>query len=100
NTLGGNIARDSDEDTNETGETYTRTIENGSVDYYKFRMGLEDLSLNEQAKRFLIVNNGYSLPQYENSFYFYFGLRNGSTAFDEFNKQFFSVCENRSILKR
>ena len=100
NTLGGNIARDSDEDINETGETYTRTIENGSVDYYKFRMGLEDLSLNEQAKRFLIVNNGYSLPQYENSFYFYFGLRNGSTAFDEFNKQFFSVCENRSILKR
>jgi len=95
------IERDENEDINETGETFTRTLEIPSVDYYKFRMGLEDLSMNEQGKRFLIKEgSNYSLPQYENSFYFYFGLRNGATAFDEFNKQFFSVCENQSILKR
>lgn len=95
------IERDENEDVNETGETFTRTLEIPSVDYYKFRMGLEDLSMNEQGKRFLIKDgSSYSLPQYENSFYFYFGLRNGATAFDEFNKQFFSVCENQSILKR
>lgn len=95
------IELDNDEDTNETGETYTRTIEMSNLDYYKFRLGVENMSLVEQRKRFLIDNgNRCSLPQYENSFYFYFGLRQGSTAFDEFNKQFFSVCENKSILKR
>ena len=40
------------------------------------------------------------LPQYENSFYFYFGLQDGATALDEFNKQFFSVCETDSIITK
>ncbi len=100
--LGGNIPKDFNYDNSETGETYTRTLENGNVDYYKFRLGLNSLDNTEQLKRFLSYDNshGASLPQYENSFYFYFGLHNGATAFDEFNKQFFSVCESESILRR
>ncbi|MBP3630546.1 MAG: hypothetical protein J6J23_03545, partial [Clostridia bacterium] len=38
------------------------------------------------------------LPQYENSYYFYFGLKNGATVLDEFNKQFFSECENGMLV--
>lgn len=49
-----------------------------------------------------IENGGKSvaLPQYENSFYFYFGLRDGATAFDEFNKQFFSNCETETTVTK
>ena len=40
-----------------------------------------------------------ALPQYENSFYFYFGLRAGATALDEFNKQFFANCETEKVIE-
>lgn len=94
------VAKDTNYDNNETAYTHTRTIEETKEDYYKFRLGLDDLSDEEQRKKFL---NNYgtsvSLPQYENSFYFYFGLKDGSTAFDEFLKQFFSVCDTTSRLK-
>lgn len=94
------IAKDVVYDNNETAYTATRTTEQAKIDYYKFRLGINDLS--EQKKRFLInkSNNTVSLPQYENSFYFYFGLRDGATAFDEFNKQFFSVCDSSSDVKQ
>lgn len=75
--------------------TYRRTLESTNTDYYLFRMGLE--SLDGQEKKFL-NEAPYSLPQYENSFYFYFGIKEGSTALDEFNKQFFSTCANNSIV--
>jgi hypothetical protein len=83
---------------------YTRTIEEPSNDYYYFRMGLIDAEglNNSQAdiikrKRYLQV--GYSgdstvvaMPQYENSFYFYFGLNDGNTAIDRFFKDFYAPC--------
>ena len=37
-----------------------------------------------------------SLPRYENSFYFYFGIKAGKTAIEKFNSQFFATCENAS----
>jgi hypothetical protein len=35
----------------------------------------------------------YAFPLYENSFYFYFGLNQGSTAIDKFYNNFYSECE-------
>ena len=91
-----------DYDVNETGNTQTRTIEDTSLDYYLFRFGLkrEELGKNSemQIRKFLVSdNNKYYLPQYENSYYFYFGMKDGASAIDEFNKEFFSVCENQVI---
>lgn len=89
-----------DYDPNETAFTETRTIEDTVKDYYMFRFGLKDFSAKEQKKRYLLsANNGYSMPQYENSFYFYFGLKDGATALDEFKKQFFSQCEINAVMK-
>lgn len=93
------IAKDVVYDNNETAYTVTRTVEQAKLDYYKFRFGINDIS--EQNKRFLLINNNVAtMPQYENSFYFYFGLKDGATAFDEFNKQFFSVCDSSSNVKQ
>ena len=79
---------------------YYKALEASSSDYYYFRMGLsdyEDLRDAEldRAKRnkFLISSSGsYALPQYENSFYFYFGLNDGNTAIDRFFKDFYAPC--------
>ena len=92
-----------DYDENEYVNTQTRTVEDTSVDYYLFRMGLsyDDLTKTNQKhlRKFLMTKgNELFLPQYENSYYFYFGLKNGSTAIDEFNKQFFSKCDNTSLI--
>ena len=92
-----------DADNNEELRTQIRTIEDTSTDYYMFRMGLkyDNLSRNDQLhlRKFLLSDGGkYYLPQYENSYYFYFGLKGGATAIDEFNKEYFSVCESDSLL--
>lgn len=89
-----------DYDPEESKFTETRTIEDTVNDYYMFRFGLNNFSTKEQKKHYLLKSsNGYSLPQYENSFYFYFGLKDGSTALDEFKKQFFSECESNNVMK-
>lgn len=60
-------------------------LEKFSDDYYRYRMGNNGLGFygNDGVKKF---------PLYDNSFYFYFGIKDGNTALDKFNKQFFSVC--------
>ncbi len=80
--------------------TYTRTIETPSTEYYKFRMGLDNLSLAEQEKKYLIKTNSndYYLPQRENSYYFYFGIKEGATALDELNRQYFSECNDEPAM--
>lgn len=97
-----------DYDPNETLNTQTRTKEKTSLYYYMFRFGYteeDDITNNTslQRKKFLLYDssdkNPYKLPQYENSYYFYFGLKYGSTALDEFNKQFFSQCETMTLQK-
>ena len=37
-------------------------------------------------------NYPYAFPLYDNSFYFYFGINQGSTAIDKFYEQFYSEC--------
>jgi hypothetical protein len=75
----------------------TRTLESANRDYVMFRLGLDDLSSNSVMNKFAKSENGmWYMPQYENSYYFYFGLRAGATALDEFNKQFFSNCGNNT----
>ena len=59
-------------------------LEQASNDYYLFRMGTEPF----------YYDNSFALPRYENSFYFYFGLKMGKTAIDKFNSQFFASCED------
>jgi hypothetical protein len=100
--INSNINNHPDGDINESAYTQTRTIEDYDIDYYLFRFGLnrDDLKKNGelQVRKFLKnKNNRYYLPQYENSFYFYFGMKDGASAIDEFNKQFFSVCETERI---
>ena len=58
-------------------------LETASRDYYIFRMGNNPYYYDKD----------YRFPRYENSFYFYFGLKNGKTAIEKFNSQFFSECE-------
>ena len=94
-----------DYDPNESAYSYKRTIEFASIDYYMFRLGLTNNDLKpknmKHLRKFATEKDGYKyLPQYENSFYFYFGTRDGSTALDEFNKQFFSECENSKLMSK
>lgn len=92
------VTESDDYDSEEVYNTYRRTIETTNNDYYMFRLGLSSLDPIEQKKRYLLSDTTASLPQYENSFYFYFGLKEGATALDEFTKQFFSTCETNSIV--
>lgn len=89
-----------DYDKEEKTQTYRKTVETLNNDYYMFRLGVNDLKAETQDKRYLNVgsNGNVSLPQYENSFYFYFGLKDGSTALDELNKQFFAEVESKSVV--
>lgn len=92
------VSMSDDYDGSEQRETKTRTIEEPSDDYYMFRLGLNTLGDEEQKSKFLYSqSSSVSMPQYENSYYFYFGLKDGATALDEFNKQFFSVCDSKSV---
>lgn len=98
--LSGNKRQDYDD--RESTNTQTRTRETLSVDYYLFRFGLnrDDIKdLKMQNRQFLKTSDGYKyLPQYENSYYFYFGMKFGATAIDELNKQFFSQCETQKLV--
>lgn len=64
-------------------------LEEFSRGYYDFRMGKYNLFYDKGS---------FSFPRYENSFYFYFGLKAGHTAIEKFNNQFFSECENDTEL--
>ena len=100
-----NATEREDYDPNEVINTRARTIEFPSVDYYMFRFGLnyDDIKPKREKhlRKFAKVEDGLRyLPQYENSFYFYFGTKDGATALDEFNKQFFSECESSTLIER
>lgn len=72
---------------------YRYTNETPSPDYYKFRMGLKDDT--DIYSKYLTVytnSNTVAIPVYENSFYFYFGIRDGKTAYDKFLSDFYQPC--------
>lgn len=72
-----------------------RSLEERDRDYMRFRLGLEGKTNNELQKKYLGNDDyGYYMPVYDNSFYFYFGLVPGSTALDEFHRQFFAECKH------
>ena len=75
----------------EHGYTINRLFETKSDDYIKFRHGSEPKFLKGDGE------GKSSMPIYRNSFYFYFGLKQGLTALDEFRKQFFAPCA-KSVL--
>lgn len=77
--------------TETNGETqYRRALEDNSEDYYLFRMG-------GTGKEHFLINSGnkVSLPVYDNSYYFYFGIKNGATAFDRFMNEYYAQCPSR-----
>ena len=57
------------------------------IDYNKFKFG------NDSGVSF-VYDTDHRLPRYENSFYFYFGLKQGSTALDIFNSRYYTTCSN------
>lgn len=71
-----------------------RALDTRDSDYMRFRLGIIDDNNTEIQKRYLGLDDyGYYMPVFENSYYFYFGLIPGSTALDEFHKQFFAECK-------
>ena len=65
--------------------------------YITFRLGAEKDGEKGRIRHFYYDGNlGYSMPLYNNSFYFYFGINKGNTAIDKFNRLFFSPCFQRS----
>jgi hypothetical protein len=83
-------------------EQIMRTGEFSDSEYLKYRFGLTDDDFNSNGifklpsreNRFLLSNNNeLSFPMFENSFYFYFGLKSGNTALDEFKKNYYAICE-------
>ena len=73
----------------EAGNTIIRDSETRSDDYVSFRLG--------KKEHYLL--NGNSMPFYKNSFYFYFGLKDGLTALDEFKTQFYAPCSKNIIVE-
>lgn len=79
-----------------------RTGEFSDSEYIKYRFGLSDsdfqngvVKVSSRTNRFLLYDskaNTISFPMFENSFYFYFGLKNGNTALDEFKKTYYANC--------
>ncbi len=69
--------------------------------YITFRMGAEmgktkaDNS-EGRIRHFYHADSRYDMPLYNNSFYFYFGIKKGSTAIDKFNKMFYAPCFQNS----
>lgn len=87
---------------------FTRTIEDTSVDYYDFRLGVNNDDFFRNGRKvedkYMIEGGGkVSLPMYNNSYYFYFGLKDGSTALDRLYKEFYSECpslhEGEAVVK-
>ena len=78
---------------------FNYNLEKSNKDYLLFRMGdrpfyydggsLVNSDENEGPKK-------YTLPKYQNSFYFYFGLKEGKTAIDLFNERYNEPCATKS----
>jgi hypothetical protein len=68
------------------------------TDYWSFRFGTRYSPTNSTdnlSKMYYTYEddvNRYTFPKFENSFYFYFGLKPGYTALDVFNTNYFVQC--------
>lgn len=78
-----------------------RSLEERDEDYIKFRYGVDSATTRDLPNKFLHTSGaGYAMPVYENSFYFYFGLHNGSTAIDLLRENFFAECEKPVAMEK
>lgn len=72
-------------------------LEEYSDDYVKFRYGEKGPLFYTSSLVLPSTNSGYisgnRIPEYNNSFYFYFGLKEGRTAIDKFRQLYYSECE-------
>lgn len=68
------------------GYVYSNNREISDFDYIDFRLGSEN-------QKGVYYAEGYKFPRFENSFYFYFGVKPGSTALDILHRDYFSECE-------
>lgn len=67
-------------------------IENKSNSYWEYRFGNnKGVFLNSYTKNNIKYN---TMPLYDNSFYFYFGLKDGNTAIDRLYSEYFSSCSS------
>lgn len=74
-------------------------------EYLTFRFGAENGKTKEEnsegrIRHFYNVDSSrtkFSMPLYNNSFYFYFGIKKGNTAIDKFNKMFNSSCFSQYV---
>lgn len=69
------------------GYVYSNNREISDLDYVDFRLG------SENQKGVYYNPSKYTFPRFENSFYFYFGVKPGSTALDILHRDYFSECE-------
>jgi len=96
------------------GTENNKTKDYRNKDYLDFRFGsnLDSISLDNELKferhfygydatndkvavDYNPGNQEYAFPLYNNSFYFYFGLNQGSTAIEKFYEQFISKCDKK-----
>jgi hypothetical protein len=87
-------------------KTYKRGFEQATYDmaddsYVTFRLGAEggdkpNENSEKRIRHYYFTDNGFDMPLYNNSFYFYFGINKGSTAIDKFNKMFYAPCFQRN----
>ena len=74
------------------------TYDEKDESYITFRMGAEKGNKNNNSegriRHFYYGGSGNRLemPLYNNSYYFYFGIKKGSTAIDKFNEMFNAPC--------
>lgn len=81
----------------EDGTAYGTAFERYDIDYYRFRFGTFRGPFREcfvGEERNIDGNLVVYMPIYNNSFYFYFGINNGSTAFDKLYDDYYSLCTN------
>ena len=87
-----------------------KNLERSSDSYLKFRYGFDknNFVVGFYDDEDSVIRNGHTsagkggytlknvrrFPRYENSFYFYFGLKSGSTAINRFMEQFYADCRN------
>lgn len=74
---------------------YNYRLETSSEAYLRFRYGFLP-NTSDFGVTFYEKNGQYRFPRYENSFYFYFGLKEGKTAIDKFRSTYYAECSNES----
>lgn len=80
---------------------YNYNLEKTNEDYLLFRYGnnpyfYDGKNVTEENAIYTSSRYYYSFPKFENSFYFYFGLKEGKTAIDLFNEQYNGPCATKT----